>query len=140
MTSSVCPLLVLLLLFSKWGTDLENSVRDWVAVSGKRAPADHRLVFLGIDAESQSLDAVEPAELDASPALQLMKDGFPWSRKVYGLILDRLMAAGARTVVFDMLFPTARDGDDSFQGGPGSVSGRSGDRVHLPRRGNRRVE
>ncbi|HSI12374.1 MAG TPA: adenylate/guanylate cyclase domain-containing protein, partial [Chthoniobacter sp.] len=40
---------------------------------------------------------------------------FPWDREVYALVLERLMSAGAKAVVFDMLFPNPREGDASFR-------------------------
>ncbi len=51
---------------------------------------------------------------NASPALKLMKAGFPWSREVYALVTERLLKAGARVVCFDLLFPSAGAGDSAF--------------------------
>ena len=48
-------------------------------------------------------------------ALTLMTVPFPWSREVYALLCDRLLAAGARAVIFDIVFDSARPGDDAFQ-------------------------
>ena len=39
---------------------------------------------------------------------------FPWSREVWALLLDRLFAAGARVVMFDMIFSPPNDGDPAF--------------------------
>ena len=39
---------------------------------------------------------------------------FPWSREVWALLLDRLFAAGARLVVFDLIFNPPNDGDPAF--------------------------
>ncbi len=82
---------------------------------GKRAPIAPELVYLAIDHDSISLDQFEPAEIGRSPALTLMKQGWPWSRAVHGMVLDRLVSAGAQVVAFDLLFPTPRDGDDAFR-------------------------
>ena len=39
---------------------------------------------------------------------------FPWSREVWAILLDKLFAAGARLVVFDMLLIRPNDGDPAF--------------------------
>ncbi len=39
---------------------------------------------------------------------------FPWSREVYALLLDRLFAAGARLVLFDLVFNPPNEGDAAF--------------------------
>lgn len=41
---------------------------------------------------------------------------WPYQRDTYGLVLDYLGEKGARSVVFDMLFPDNREGDAAFQG------------------------
>lgn len=96
-------------------------------------PKDPRLVYLGIDEASQS---IEPLDLDQSyadiprqspdfRALNLIAQGFPWSREVYAVALDKLIQAGASLVIFDLLFTTPGPGDRSFQG----ALERYGDRV-----------
>jgi adenylate cyclase len=39
---------------------------------------------------------------------------FPWSREIWALLLDRLFEAGARLVMFDMIFSPPNDGDPAF--------------------------
>ena len=51
------------------------------------------------------LDQLFPEEISASHELLLMGQGFPLSREVCALIQERLMAAGAKLVVFDLVFP-----------------------------------
>jgi adenylate cyclase len=93
----------------------ELYVRDFLAVTGRKAPVDPRLVFLGIDKDSVQLDQLFPEEISASRELMLMGQGFPWSREVYALIQERLMAAGAKLVVFDLVFPQPGPGDAAFR-------------------------
>ena len=51
-------------------------------------------------------------ELAASEALRLMTaQPFPWNRKVFALLLDRLFEAGARAVALDFLFLSEAEGD-----------------------------
>jgi CHASE2 domain-containing sensor protein len=53
--------------------------------------------------------AIDPQSLRAI-------DGWPWSRSVYADLVDRLDAAGARSIAFDIDFSTPRDpeGDAAF--------------------------
>jgi len=82
---------------------------------GRRAKVDPDLVFLAIDTASVRLDQFREEDLAASPALQMMKQEWPWPRGVYAKILDRLMEAGAKAVVIDVLFPAEREGDEEFR-------------------------
>ena len=82
---------------------------------GKKANTSPELVYLAIDHQSIELDQFSPAEISASPALTLMKKGWPWSRKVYPLIYERLFNAGAKVVALDLMFPTEREGDEEFR-------------------------
>lgn len=94
---------------------LEYQLRDWQARYGRKAERDPNLIFLAVDEQSISLSALGPQELAASPTLALMKRGFPYHREVYAHILERLVNAGARLVIFDFLFVNAREGDDVFR-------------------------
>jgi len=89
-------------------------LRDLTTVTGRKAAPDPRLVYLSIDPASIQLDQLFPDEIDASPALRKMREGWQWPRDVYAQILDRLVEAGARMVVFDLLFPTEAKGDAAF--------------------------
>ena len=101
----------------------EFRYRDAVTSGGRFNPPDARLAFLGIDSSSISLSAVDLQTLfaDVTPgspearALDIMAGGWPWSREIHGLIADRLFQAGARTVIFDLLFPKPGPGDEAFQ-------------------------
>ena len=93
----------------------ELYVRDFLAVTGRKAPVDPNLVFLGIDKPSVQLDQLFPEEISASRELMLMGQGFPWSREVYALVLERLMGAGAKLVIFDLVFPQPGPGDAAFR-------------------------
>jgi adenylate cyclase len=95
---------------------LEQAGRDWLMTNGRarRAERDPRIVFLAIDEATRELDTVFSDDIEKSPALKLMKQGFPWNRAVYAHIIDRLADAGAKAIVFDLVFPTERDGDDQF--------------------------
>jgi adenylate cyclase len=102
-----------------------NLLRDAIARAGRPAPANPDLVFLAIDSASVSLeegtDLKEMYDIGVSSdsiearALRGMSKRWPWPREVHALILERLMQAGAKVVMFDLLFPTASDNDEPFR-------------------------
>ncbi|MFL6529074.1 MAG: CHASE2 domain-containing protein [Chthoniobacterales bacterium] len=101
-----------------------NFVRDAIARAGRKTPPNPNLIFLAIDSESVSSaedDEVDeiygpllPGSLEAR-ALHGMKKQWPWSREIYGLVLQRLVEAGAKVVIFDLTFPTPMTGDEPFR-------------------------
>jgi len=110
--------LVLLLHFTEQRySGRELAATDWLTTNtaAKRSPQNPRIVFLGLDDASRNLDTLFDEDFADSPALRLMKAGFPWNREVYALMIERLTAAGATAVVFDMLFPVERPGDERFR-------------------------
>ncbi len=106
-----------------WLPRWELQFRDLLSRHGKRNPPDPQLLFLGIDNDSVSLEERDLATLFAdvphdSPeyrALTLMARQWPWPREVYALVLDRLHLAGARLVIFDLLFIKPAPDDDIFR-------------------------
>ena len=101
-----------------------NLLRDLIARAGRKTPPNPDLVFLAIDSEAMRAEAEEEvAEIFGlvdsdsveSRALHAMKRQWPWSREVYGLVLDRLIEAGAKLVMFDLTFPTPMAGDEQFR-------------------------
>jgi adenylate cyclase len=92
-----------------------------LAVRGRHCPLDDRLVFVGIDGASRS---VQPFELvmysDAPPdsqrALSLMTARWPWSYEVYALLCEQLLGEGkARAVIFDILMWQSDPGEKRFK-------------------------
>lgn len=106
---------------------MDRSLGDWI-IRNSGGPAEKKeLVLLGIDEASMALDALDESELSASPALLLMNDGFPWDRRVWAEAIDRLAGAGAKLIVFDLIFssPSSPEADAAFaaaiQRHPGKV-------------------
>jgi adenylate cyclase len=93
----------------------EISFRDALERKARRTKVHDEFVFLGIDEASKQLDQVSPEEINSSPALQKMRQVFPWSRAVYAELIDQLCRAGARLIIFDLAFDPPRDGDDEFR-------------------------
>jgi adenylate cyclase len=75
---------------------------------------DPRIKLIGLGSTSFKLDSLAPEEIAASPTLQKMLHPWPWDRSVYAAILQRLMDAGAKVVMFDFVFPSETPGDEVF--------------------------
>lgn len=82
----------------------DRVVLDQYQREGRKTPVRDDIVILGIDDESRSLDILWPEELEASPVLQQMKKDYPYPRRVWAMLADRLFAAGAKMVFLDLTF------------------------------------
>ena len=99
-----------------WYDSLEYRTVDYRMQWGTVAPADPQIVVLLIDQPSITLDVMDDASVQASPALSEMKAaGFPFPRDVYAQACDRLFSSGAKVVAFDILFRATTPNDASFQ-------------------------
>lgn len=100
-----------------------NLYRDAINRGGRTAPPNPSLAFLAIDVASVNLDESDiddffnlaGNESKEVRALRLMTEGYPWPREVYALVLERLVEAGARVVVFDLTFPGPSEADPAFR-------------------------
>ncbi len=106
--SAFATILALILLFSGASSRLDNVAYD-AALRGMPRPADARILIVAIDDRSL-------AELG----------GWPWSRRLHAALLDRLTAAGAKSVAYDVLFvePSVEPGADADLARAISGSGR----------------
>jgi adenylate cyclase len=102
---------------------VRNLYRDALSRLGRKTPPNPDLVFIAIDSNSVSLEedvdlrdlyGFKSTDSNEAHALKLMSERWPWSREVYGLVLDRLVRAGAKVVIFDLTFPTATEQDALF--------------------------
>ncbi len=93
----------------------ETSFRDALERKARRTRVHEEFVFLGLDEASKQLDQVSPEEISSSPALQKMREAFPWSRAVYADLINQLCEAGARLIIFDLTFDPDRPGNDEFR-------------------------
>lgn len=114
---SFTALITLLYLKGWFFEQTERSSRDWLLTNteARRSTQNPHIAFLAIDEDTRTLDNLFAEDLEKSPTLRLMKQGFPWNREVYAHIIDRLIDAGASAIVFDLVFPGPRDGDDAFR-------------------------
>ncbi len=93
---------------------LEQALVDFRFRLRGYVPGSPDCVIVGINESSLNPSNFEPADVAGSEALRLMQGPFPWNREVYALLLDKLMAAGARAVVIDLLFLNDAAGDDDL--------------------------
>ena len=93
----------------------EQSFEDLLRKEGRKTAAPGDFVFLGLDQSTLQLPPLTAEEIAGSRAFQLMTERpFPWSREVWALLLDRLFGAGARLVIFDLMFNPPNDGDPAL--------------------------
>jgi adenylate cyclase len=95
----------------------EQNYQDFLEREGRRTATRSDLVFLGIDEASLDLaNLLLPEELEGNRAFQLMTKRPPWSTEVWALLLDRVFEAGARVVIFDLVFNFSNpEGDPAFR-------------------------
>src|SRR5260221_2772943 len=101
---------------------------DVLAVKGRLTPPNPDIIFLGIDNASKQLDQIDPEAVKKDPVLSVMAKAWHWSREVYAAALDGLTQAGARVVIFDLLFDKAKPSQDAIFK---AALDRSADRVIL---------
>jgi len=93
----------------------EQSFEDLLRREGRKTAVPPNFVFLGLDQSTLQLPPMTAEEITGNRALQLMTEQpYPWSREVWALLLDRLFAAGARLVMFDIIFSPPNEGDPAF--------------------------
>jgi len=93
---------------------LEQALIDFRFRLRGYVPGSPDCEIIGVNESTLDPTMYRPEDVAGSEALQLMQGPFPWNRKVWALLLDRLMAAGAKTVVLDLLFLNSADGDKDF--------------------------
>lgn len=113
---TICTICVCSLLASKatnqlvdaWDLKILDSrfaLRGWL-------PADDDIVIVSIEETSLGSDYLTPEVAQLDPALAKMAQGWPYDRSLYADVINRLADAGARLIIFDILFPAARGAGD----------------------------
>ncbi len=95
---------------------LDRAAQD-AALRLRAEPVDSIASTLVVDIDEASMQALRQQPAAAGSATL-----WPFSRALHALVADRLLALGARAVVFNLVFADARDGDAVLQ----SVARRSG--------------
>ncbi len=92
-------------------------MQDVLRREGRKTAVNPDLMFVGID--QASLGMAETAYKDEAQnnrAFQLMTERpWPWSREIWAIFMDRVFKAGARLVIFDLIFDNPNDGDPAFR-------------------------
>ncbi len=126
-TVGIAALLMEILVLTKhdYFYQQEARLQDWLMTRLVRPELPQNYILLAIDEATIKLDNVEPDEIANSRALQEMKKGYPFSRAVYGELIDRLVGAGAKLVIFDLVLRGSKPGDEVLIGAvkrhPGKV-------------------
>src|SRR5450631_159894 len=92
---------------------MEFFAQDWQTRLGRKTPVDDRLVLIGIDKPVYSSDFSDE-EIQREPVLKDLQNNFPWSRAVWARLIEKLSGAGAKVIVFDLVFASQGDGDDEL--------------------------
>lgn len=104
------------LYYWKWSSTLlqqrDRAIFDDFHRMGRKIPARDDIIILGMDEKSVSLSSAWPEDIEASPALQAMKNRVPWPRRVWAMTIDRLFDAGAKLVFLDFAFFSATTPED----------------------------
>lgn len=87
--------------------NFDRKMRDQLSLLLEPGKEHSELVFLGIDEAWRKELAADPAALAGSRALDLMSHpvgNHQLDRRVYAELIEKLAAAGARVIIFDVLF------------------------------------
>ena len=68
-------------------------------------------MLIGIDKLVYDPADFSPEEYRKEPALALLQQNFPWSREVWARLIQKLGDAGAKVIVFDLVFAAPSEGD-----------------------------
>lgn len=94
----------------------EQSYEDLLRREGRKTATQPNFVFVGIDESSREFQPFDDKQLASSPALRLMAEHpFPWNREVWALLIDRLVTAGAKLIMFDITFSSPNESDPSLR-------------------------
>ncbi len=91
------------------------TVQDKLAGIEKPRSLAKDFVFVAIDDVSMKLDQLWPEDISASQSLQAMQQGWPWPRSVYADGIERILKAGARVVLLDLILDKPRAGDEELR-------------------------
>jgi adenylate cyclase len=110
--------LVLLILWARGFVPLQQMeffAQDWQMRLGRKTPADDRLVLIGFGGPVDA-SYFSDEELQREPVLRELQNNTPcWSRAVWARLIEKLAGAGAKVIVFDIVFEAPGGGDDELQ-------------------------
>jgi adenylate cyclase len=109
----VCTLLFAILLRQEFPPlkQLESYTEDLRVRKGRMTQLDDRLMLIGIDKLVYDPADFGAQEYQQEPTLELLQQNFPWSRAVWARLIQKLGDAGAKVIVFDLVFAAPGQGD-----------------------------
>ncbi len=95
-------------------TRLDFLLQDRFVATLDRPEPLPNVTFLGIDQSTLKLNDDYPDLLKDSPTLSALAQAYPWSRRVWADVIERLAESGAEVIILDLVFPTIREGDEAL--------------------------
>ena len=97
-------------------TDLEQRCIDYHFLLRGPVPQNPGVVLLGVERTDFQASDFREEDVAASEGLRLLLEKpYPWNRKLWALLVDKLAAAGVKAVAFDFLFEPENPGDPDFR-------------------------
>lgn len=93
----------------------ELNVSDHLVEGFGKRPIGDDFVFVAIDDPSMQLDQLWPEDIETSPELTAMSAGWPWPRNVYAGAIRKILGAGAKFVLVDLILDAPRPGDEALR-------------------------
>jgi adenylate cyclase len=109
---AICTAAVFLWLNTDSNSDAEFWAQDFIVRKGRHVELDPHLVFIGINEPAY---AFSEEELAAAPVLAHLTNSFPWSRAVWAEAIERIVGAGAKVLLIDLVFAAPAEGDDALR-------------------------
>ncbi len=95
--------------------ELELYTQDLRTRLGRKTPVDPQLVLIGIDRPLYEASDFGEEVLQSTPILRELQKTFPWSRAVWAELIEKLAAAGAKVIAFDLVFASPNEGDEALR-------------------------
>jgi adenylate cyclase len=95
--------------------ELEYYAQDLQTRVGRKTPKSDQLVLIGIDKPVYAPTDFSEEQLQQEPVLRDLQKTFPWSRAVWARLIEKLGDAGAKVIVFDLVFAAESDGDEQLK-------------------------
>lgn len=105
------------LLFSlpwQWINRLESDSLDFRFHLRGAEKTHPQVVVIGIADSSFTLAERAPSAVAENEALAAMGQPWPWDRRIFAALVERLQGTGARAIVFDIVFKSQTAGDSEF--------------------------
>jgi len=113
LAGALCSLVFFVLPWG-WVAHMESLTTDFRFKLRGINQSEPPVVVVGIADSSFNLEERAPALVAADAKLRALSQPWPWDRRVFASVVEKLHAAGARAIVFDIVFRAETDGDAAF--------------------------